>query len=74
MKMTSCGYRMTPWELRGYLAYPTECNKPAPGTREAMNWNIGWLRAQREKIDGAKSQYHLHLENVSERDQISFAF
>lgn len=53
---------MTPWELRGYLSYPNQYGKPHPGTREEMNWSIGWLRAQREDLEGAKSQYHLDLE------------
>jgi len=68
------GAFMTPWELRGYLAYPSKRNEPAiSGTREYNNYRCGWLRAQRE-AEGEKSQYHLHLENVSNREQKSFAF
>ena len=55
--------QMTPWELRGYLTYPNQFGKPVPGTREEMNWSIGWSRAQREDLEGAKSQYHLDLES-----------
>lgn len=54
--------RMTPWELRGYLAYPQHYGKPSPGTREEMNFCIGWSRAQREDLENQKSQYHLDLE------------
>jgi hypothetical protein len=54
--------RLTPWELRGYLTYPNHYGKPQPGTREEMNWSIGWARAQREDLENAKSQYHLDLE------------
>ena len=55
--------QMTQWELRGYLSYPQHYGKPRPGTREEMGWSIGWMRAQREDQERAKSQYHLDLEN-----------
>ena len=54
---------MTQWELRGYLTYPNQYGKPHPGTREEMQWSIGWARAQREDLESQKSQYHLDLEN-----------
>ena len=65
--------RMTPWELRGYLTYPNQYGKPHPGTREEMNWSVGWLRAQREQMESAKSQYHLDLENDALYGRESYA-
>lgn len=42
--------KMTRWELRGYLTYPSERGKPRPGTPEEANWLRGWLKADREKV------------------------
>lgn len=65
--------KMTTWELRGYLTYPNQYGKPSPGTREEMGWSIGWMRAQREDQECAKSQYHLDLENDALYGRNSYA-
>lgn len=54
---------MSVWETRGYLTYPETHGKPLPGTADEIKWSRGWLRAQREHMEGMKSEYHLHLEN-----------
>jgi hypothetical protein len=78
---------MTPWELRGYLTYPRLDGKPIPGTREEMNFSIGWARAQREDQLTHQSQLALDLDfesgygrdtyavdYVPEREQNNFTF
>lgn len=75
---------MSVWETRGYLTYPDQYGKPLPGTKEELAWSRGWIRAQREKMESAKSEYHLHLENdallgrdsysASYRDENNFQF
>lgn len=64
---------MTAWELRGYLIYPSLHGKPYAGTREEMQWSIGWARAQREDLECAKSQYHLDLEFEAELGRNTYA-
>lgn len=55
--------QFTPWELRGYLAYPQHYGKPRPGSPEENSFSRGWTRAQEEDLLSRKSQYHLDLEN-----------
>jgi hypothetical protein len=67
------GKHMTPWELRGYLTYPRTDGKPRPGTREEMNWSIGWSRAQREDDLAKQSQLGLDLQFESDLGRNSYA-
>ena len=64
---------MTPWELRGYLTWPRTDGKPHPGTREEMNWSIGWNRAQREDNIAKQSQLGMDLQFDMDLGRESFA-
>lgn len=64
---------MTPWELRGYLTYPRLDGKPRPGTREEMNWSIGWQRGQREDQLAKQNQLYFDLDFETELGRDTYA-
>lgn len=64
---------MTVWETRGYLTYPNQYGKPAPGTNEETLWARGWSKAQREANLEATSDYHKQLSDDYYAGRDSFA-